>query len=68
MVMPTNLKLDDKMVAEAVKLGRHKTKRDAVSAALAEYVRRRRQARIEELYGTIEYPPDWEPKAMRRAR
>jgi Arc/MetJ family transcription regulator len=66
--MPTNLKLDDKVVAEAVKLGRHKTKRAAVSAALAEYVLRRRQARLEELYGAIEYPADWNPKAMRRAR
>ena len=66
--MPTNLKLDDKMVAEAVKLGRHKTKREAVDAAVAEYVRRRRQARIEELYGAIEYPADWDPKVMRRSR
>ena len=67
-VMPTNLKLDDRMVAEAVKLGRHKTKREAVGAALAEYVRRRRQSRVEELYGVIEYPVDWDPKAMRRSR
>ena len=52
--MPTNLKLDDKMGAEAVRPGRHKTKRQAVSAALSEYVRPRRQARIEDLYGTIE--------------
>ncbi len=66
--MATNLKLDDKMVAEAVKLGRHKIKREAVGAAVAEYVRRRRQARIEELYGAIEYPEDWNPRAMRRSR
>ena len=66
--MPTNRKLDDKLVAEAVKLGRHKTKREAVGAAVGEYVRRRRQARIEELYGAIEYPEDWNPKAMRRSR
>lgn len=66
--MPTNLKLDDNVVAEAVKLGRHKTKKEAVSAALVEYVRRRQQARIEELYGAIEYPADWNPKALRRAR
>ncbi|MBI3415943.1 MAG: type II toxin-antitoxin system VapB family antitoxin [Verrucomicrobia bacterium] len=56
------------MVAGAVKLGRHKTKREAVVAAAAEYVRRRRQTRIEELYGAIEYPEDWNPKAMRRSR
>lgn len=52
------------MVAEAVKLGRHKTKREAVGAAVAEYVRRRRQARIEELYGAIEYPEDWNPRLL----
>ena len=31
-------------------------------------VLRRRQARIEDLYGPIEYPPDWNPKAMRLAK
>lgn len=56
------------MVAEAVKLGHHKSKRQAVNAALADYVRRHRQAKIEDLYGAIDYPPDWDPKAMRRRR
>jgi len=39
-----------------------------VSAALSEYVRRHRQDRIEDLYGAIEYPADWNPRAMRRSR
>jgi Arc/MetJ family transcription regulator len=41
--MPTNLALDDRLIEEARRVGRHKTKREAVSAALAEYVKRRKQ-------------------------
>jgi len=35
--MPTNPKLDDRMVEEAVKLGNFKTKQEALNAALAEF-------------------------------
>jgi Arc/MetJ family transcription regulator len=65
--MPTNLKLDDKLIADAVKLGKHKTKQDAVNAALAEYVQHRNQLRILELEGKIRFRPDWDYKKMRRA-
>jgi hypothetical protein len=44
--MPTNLALDDRLIEEARRVGRHKTKREAVSAALAEYVKRRKQLLI----------------------
>lgn len=37
--MPTNLALDDALILEAVKLGKHKTKKEAVTAALKEYLR-----------------------------
>lgn len=40
--MPTNLALDDELIALAVQLGGHRTKRAAVNAALEEYVRRRK--------------------------
>lgn len=43
------------MIQEAQKLGRHKTKREAVNAALDEYIRRRKQQAILDLFGTIEY-------------
>lgn len=66
--MPTNLKLDDKLVADAVKLGKHKTKQEAVNTALAEYVQHRNQLRILELEGKIKFRPDWDYKKMRRAR
>lgn len=44
--MATNLDLDDKLVEAAQKLGRHKTKREAVNRALDEYVRWLRQQAI----------------------
>ena len=38
--MATNLALDDRLIEEARRAGGHKTKKDAVNAALDEYVRR----------------------------
>jgi Arc/MetJ family transcription regulator len=66
--MPTNLALDDKLIEEARREGHHKTKRDAVTAALAEYVRRRKQQRILEAFGTFEFDPAHDYKAERRRR
>jgi Arc/MetJ family transcription regulator len=66
--MPTNLKLDDKLIDETVKLGRFKSKQEAVNSALAEYVNRRKRLRILDLAGKIEFDPDWDPKKMRHSR
>lgn len=41
--MATNLALDDKLIQEAQAAGRHKTKKEAVTSALQEYVARRKQ-------------------------
>jgi len=43
--MPTNLQLDDRLIGEAVKLGGHTTKKDAVNQALSEYVQQLKQKR-----------------------
>lgn len=53
--MPTNLAIDDRLITQAQKLGRHRTKKDAVTAALDEYIQRRKQQDILPLFGTIEY-------------
>ncbi len=66
--MPTNLALDDKLIAKAKELGRHKTKKEAVTAALEEYVRRRNRLRILDLAGKVEFDPDYNYKAERRRR
>ena len=64
--MPTNLALDDRLIEEAKKIGKHRSKKEAVTAALEEYVRVRKQQAILELAGTIDYYPDYDPKALRR--
>lgn len=66
--MPTNLKLNDKLVADAVELGRFKTKQEAVNAALAEFVGRRNRRRLLELAGQIDFDPAWDYKRMRGRR
>jgi len=63
--MATNLALDDSLIEEARKVGGHRTKKEAVTAALAEYVRRRKQMEIVKLFGTIDYDPTYDYKAER---
>jgi hypothetical protein len=64
--MPTNLAIDDRLIEEARQIGHHGTKKEAVTAALDEYIRRRKQMKILDLFGTIDYHEDYEYKAIRR--
>ncbi len=66
--MPINVTVDDKLVEDARKLGQHETDKQAVDAALEEYVRRRDQLRILELVGKVEYYDDYDYKEGRRKR
>ena len=66
--MATNVKLDEKMVEEAVRLGNFKTKQEALNVALSEFVARRNRLRILELGGKIDFRPDWDYKKMRGKR
>ena len=66
--VPTNLAIDDRLIAEAQKLGRHRTKKETVNAALDEYVQRRKQQQILALFGTIEYGRNYDYKRERRKR
>jgi Arc/MetJ family transcription regulator len=66
--MPTNLAIDDRLIAEAQKLGRHRTKRETVNAALDEYVQRRKQQQVFTLFGTVEYEGSYDYKRERRKR
>lgn len=63
--MPTNLAIDDRLITQAQKLGRHRTKKDAVTAALDEYIQRRKQQDILALFGTIEYDRRYDYKKER---
>jgi len=66
--MATNLALDDKLIQEAQRAGKHRTKKEAVTAALAEYVRRRKQLRILESFGTVDFDPSYAYKPGRHRR
>jgi hypothetical protein len=64
----TNLALDDRLIEEARTVGGHRTKKEAVTAALAEYIQRHKQIGIIKLFGTIDYDPRYDYKAERRRK
>ena len=49
--MATNLAIDDRLIDEAKRVGNHKTKKEAVTAALDEYIRWRKQLEILDHFG-----------------
>jgi hypothetical protein len=63
--MATNLQLDDKLIEKAVKLGKHRTKRAAVTQALEEYIRHMEQEKIVALFGSVDYDKDYDYKKQR---
>jgi Arc/MetJ family transcription regulator len=66
--MATNLALDDGLIEDVKRAGGHRTKKEAVTAALEEYLRRRQQVAILDLAGRLEYRPDYSYKQLRRAK
>ncbi len=63
--MATNLALDGRLLDEALKIGGRATKKDTVTEALQEYIARRKQSRIADLFGTIEYDATYDYKKQR---
>ena len=64
--MATNLAIDDELLVEAQRVGGHRTKKATVTEALEEYIRHRKQARILEVFGTMEFDPKYDYKRQRR--
>jgi Arc/MetJ family transcription regulator len=63
--MATNLAIDQKLLIEAQKIGSHKTKKETVNEALKEYIQRRKQLEITQLFGQITYDNNYNYKALR---
>ena len=61
--MATNLSIDPKLIDSALKLSGEKTKRAAVTRALEEFIARRRQKRVLDLLGQLEWDKDFDYKA-----
>jgi Arc/MetJ family transcription regulator len=66
--MATNLAIDDTLLKEAQRIGRHKTKKATVTEALKEYIRRRKQLEIMNLFGSIDYDDDYDYKEARNRK
>lgn len=63
--MTTNLALDPKLVDLALEVSGERTKKAAVTKALKEFVARRRQKRLLELMGKLEWDASYDYKAER---
>jgi hypothetical protein len=61
----TNLQIDDTLITKAVNLGKHKTKKAAVTQALIDYVQHLEQEKIISMFGTVDYDPEYDYKKQR---
>lgn len=63
--MATNLAISPDLLERARELSGEKTKTAAVTLALREFIARREQSRLLELFGSLEWDPDFDYKAER---
>ena len=63
--MATNLSIDPKLLERALDVSGEKTKKAAVTIALKEFIARREQKRLLELFGKLEWDSEYDYKAER---
>ena len=66
--MRTNIVLDDRLVKQALKLTRVKTKKELVNQALKEFVENRKRLNLMDLAGKIEFAKNYNYKALREGK
>ncbi|ACA99985.1 MULTISPECIES: type II toxin-antitoxin system VapB family antitoxin [Cyanophyceae] len=64
--MTVALNIDDALLEEALALGNQTPPDALVEIALKEYIQRRKRLKLIELFGTIEYDPNYNYKTQRR--
>jgi Arc/MetJ family transcription regulator len=64
--MRTNIVLDDRLIEQAMRLAKVRTKREAVDVALREFIARARQKDVLSLVGKNFIAPDYDVRAIRR--
>jgi Arc/MetJ family transcription regulator len=64
--MRTHIELDDSLLNQVINLGKFETKKAAVNAALADYVKRLKRARLLKLEGKIAWQGDLDRLRSRR--
>ncbi|MCH8306678.1 MAG: type II toxin-antitoxin system VapB family antitoxin [Proteobacteria bacterium] len=63
--MATNLAIDPELIERALEISGERTKKAAVTKALQEFIARREQKRLAELFGSLEWDTDYDYKAQR---
>ena len=66
--MATNLAIDNNLLVMAQDIAGIKTKKETVNLALKEFIQRRKQEGIFDLFGQIEYDDDYDYKKMRNRK
>jgi Arc/MetJ family transcription regulator len=63
--MATNLSIDPDLIERALKVSGERTKKAAVTRALEEFIARRKQKRLLDLMGKLEWDKSFDYKAER---
>ncbi len=66
--MATNLAIDPQLLDKALKVGGEKTKAATVNRALREFIARREQERLLELFGKLDWDARYDYKRERARR
>lgn len=66
--MATNLSIDPELIERALMVSGERTKKAAVTKALQEFIARREQKRLTELFGKLEWDTEYDYKQDRTRR
>jgi Arc/MetJ family transcription regulator len=64
----TNLSIDPELIERALEVSGERTKKAAVTKALEEFIARRQQKRMLELFGKLEWDEAYDYKAERQRK
>ncbi len=64
--MINTFQIDETLLLEALALSNHPTATELIEAALRDYIQRRKQLKVLELFGTIDYEEDYNYKQQRQ--
>ena len=64
--MATNLAINPQLLELAYEIGGYATKKETVNTALKEFIQRRKSEDLIQLFGSMEYDPEYDYKKMRQ--
>ena len=63
--MRTNIVFDDRLMKEALRLSRYKTKKELIQKALEEFIQNRKRRDLRELKGKVRFNDRYDYKGLR---